>query len=180
MNFIRNNEEIAKYYFEQKIFYGYFLLIFLLFSSKNTYFVNKSTFKNIIMFKQILVFSLSLILLSSCNSTYQYGVYVKNETGEDLKVAYKSSTDVKGIVEEAVTLRDGEGKMVIWTKDLKVSEAEDTGRTTAEHSHLVADYVNAFKDDIPSKIKWNGEGVRFERTDIGQAEFMITYTAEDF
>ncbi len=133
------------------------------------------------MLKQILIFGLCLILLSSCNSTYQYGVYVKNETGEDLKVAYKSSTDVKGVVEETVTLRDGEGKMVIWTKDLTVSDAEDTGRTTATHSHLVADYVNAFiKDDIPSKIKWNGEGVRFERTDIGQAEFMITYTAKDF
>jgi len=133
------------------------------------------------MLKQILIIGLSLILLSSCDSTYQYGVYVKNETGEDLKVAYKSTTDVKGIVEETVTLRDGEGKIVIWTKDLTVSEAEDTGRTSATHSHLVADYVNAFiKDSIPSKIKWNGEGVRFERTDIGQAEFMITYTAKDF
>ena len=133
------------------------------------------------MLRQILFFGLFLILLSSCNSTYQYGVYVKNETGEDLKVAYKSSTDVKGIVEETVTLRDGEGKMLIWTKDLTIPEAEDTGRTTAEHRHLVAEYVNAFiKDDIPSKIKWNSEGVRFERTDIGQAEFMITYTAEDF
>lgn len=133
------------------------------------------------MLRQILIFGLCLMFLISCNSTYQYGVYVKNETGEDLKVAYKSSTDVKGMVEETVTLKDGEGKMVIWTKDLRVSEAEDTGRTTAEHRHLVADYVDAFiKDDIPSKIKWNGEGVRFERTDIGQAEFMITYTAEDF
>jgi len=133
------------------------------------------------MLKQILIFGLCLIFLSSCDSTYQYGVYVKNETGEDLKVAYKSSTDVKGIVEETVTLRDGEGSMLIWTKDLTVSETEDTGRTTAEHRHLVADYVNGFiKDSIPSKIKWDGEGVRFERTDIGQAEFMITYTAEDF
>ena len=133
------------------------------------------------MLKRILIFGLLLASLSSCDSTYQYGVYVKNETGEDLKVAYKSSTDVKGFVEEAITLKDGEGKMVIWTKDLTVPEAEDTGRTTATHSHLVADYVNGFiKDDIPSKIKWNGEGVRFERTDIGQAEFMITYTPEDF
>ena len=133
------------------------------------------------MLKQILIFALCLIFLISCDSTYQYGVYVKNETGEDLKVAYKSSTDVKGVVEETVTLRDGEGKMVIWTEDLTVPEAEDTGRTTATHSHLVADYVNAFiKDDVPSKIKWNGEGVRFERTDIGQAEFMITYTPSDF
>ncbi len=133
------------------------------------------------MLKQILIISLSLILWSSCNSTYQYGVYVKNETGEDMKLAYKSSADVKGIVEETVTLRDGEGKMLIWTKDLTVSEAEDVGRTTAGHSHLVADYVNGFiKDDIPSKIKWNGEGVKFMRTDIGQAEFVITYTPEDF
>ena len=133
------------------------------------------------MFKQILNFGLCLIFLSSCDSTYQYGVYIKNETGEDLKVAYKSSTDAKGVIEEITTLRNGEGKMVIWTKDLTVSEAEDTGRTTATHSHLVADYVNAYiKDSIPSKIKWGGEGVRFERTDIGQAEFMITYTDKDF
>lgn len=133
------------------------------------------------MLKQILFIGLSLILLSACNSTYQYGVYVRNSTGEELKLAYKSSTDTKGIIEEEITLKDGEFRRIIWTKDLTVAEAEDTGRTTHQHSHLVADYVNGFiKDNIPSKIKWNDENIKFMRTDIGQAEFVITYTADDF
>ena len=115
----------------------------------------------------------------SCDSDYQYGVWVKNSTNEDLTLAYKTSTDERGEVEEQITLKAGENKRIIWTTNLDFGEGR-TG-TLATHCSRVAEYVRATKSDgTPSNVEWCSDKVRFEKTDLGQAEFMIEYKPENF
>lgn len=130
--------------------------------------------------KKIILFSLLLSLgFMSCDSKYQYGVWAKNSTNEDLILAYKTTTDERGTVEEEITLKAGENKRIIWTTNLDFGEGW-TG-TLAEHCGSVAEYVRAKKSDgTPSNIEWCTNDVRFEKTDIGQAEFMIEYKPENF
>ncbi len=127
-----------------------------------------------------LFISILLITISCNNGEYQYDVYVRNQTNETLQVAFKSNVDRKGVVEETLNIQAGEFRKIINSIDIPVPEYEDYGRTSARHSHLVAEYVNASQNGIPSKIKWNDERIQFIKTDIGQAEFVITYTEDDF
>lgn len=134
--------------------------------------------KSFALFVSLMGFALAI---SSCNNgEYQYDVYVRNQTGGPLKVAFKSDVDKKGIIEETVDLEDGVFHRIINSKDIKVPENEDYGGTSAKHSHFVAEYVNAYKQDATSKIKWNDEKIEFIKTDSGQGEFVITYTPDDF
>lgn len=128
------------------------------------------------------VLSISILLMTiSCNNgEYQYDIYVKNQTDEILQVAFKSNVDRKGVVEETLVVQAGEFRKIINSTDIAVPEYEDYGRTSSKHSRLVAEYVNASQNGNPSKIKWNDERIQFIRTDIGQAEFVITYTEDDF
>jgi len=150
----------------------YFKVLFIL---KKIFFIMNKSFA-------LFVFLMGFVLaVSSCNNgEYQYDVYVRNQTGGPLKVAFKSDIDRKGIVEETVNLEDGAFHRIINSIDIKVPENEDYGGTSAQHSYLVAEYVNAYKKDKASKVKWNDEKIEFIKTDIGQAEFVITYTPDDF
>ena len=116
--------------------------------------------------------------LTSCDNTVQYAVIVKNATDSDLIIEYKTLNDVRGEVEEKTTLEKGEMQFTINTTNLAI---EGSNGTTADHHPYVAEYVRAIKNgDITSKLKWYDEKIRFEKTDIGQAEFTIEYTEKDF
>ncbi len=130
--------------------------------------------------KTLLILStLFLFCLSSCECTYQYGVYIKNSTGTDLKVAYKSTNDVNGTVEEEIILQDGELKRIIWTADIDTGEGCSGSSPT--HCSYVAEYVNAYiNETTPSTIQWCDQAITFSKTDIQQAEFTIEYTIDDF
>lgn len=126
-----------------------------------------------------LLFASIALCFSACNATFQYNVYVKNDTGEPLKIAYKSLNDVKGVTEEVITLKPAEYRQIISTKDIDPDIQKMA--THPKHCKYVAEYINAFiKKDIPSTIQWCSEQVHFEKTDIQQAEFTINYTLADF
>jgi hypothetical protein len=115
----------------------------------------------------------------SCNCKTQYGVYVKNDTLENLTLSFKSNIDEKGPIEETLILAPGDYKRIIWTQDLQFEE--DCSGTTTNHCKYVAEYVKAYiRDSIPSNLNWCDEKIHFEKTDIGQAEFTINYTPSDF
>jgi len=123
----------------------------------------------------LFILSITLLGLTSCNMEYDYGVRVKNSTSEPIKVAFKSLTDRSGTVEKSITLAPGDWKVIIQTTNLP----NDNG--WRGNKNLVAEYVYAYKtDDTQSHIDWNSEKIKLERSDIGQAEYFINYTDNDF
>lgn len=124
----------------------------------------------------LLIISIAFI---SCDCTYQYGVFVKNSTDENIKITYKSLSGEKAGFETETILKAGELKQIISTYDLETGEGCEGCKET--HCALVAEYVNAeIRDGIPSTKKWCSDNIKFEKTDIQQAEFTLEYTLDDF
>lgn len=130
------------------------------------------------MLKKIIFSTLIIIGFSSCECSYQYTVYVRNNTGEELQVAYKSLNDIRGEVEEIVTVPAGGFQKIITSTDL--IDADGCTGTKVAHCKMVAEYVNATLDSKPSKISWCDERINFIKSDIQQGEFEIIYTDADF
>ena len=131
------------------------------------------------MNKNFITIILLCIAFASCDCTYQYGVFVKNSTGEDIKVTYLSLSGEKAGFETESFLKAGELKQIISTYDLETGNGCEGCKET--HCTLVAEYVNAeIRDGIPSTKKWCSENIKFEKTDVQQAEFTIEYTLDDF
>lgn len=130
------------------------------------------------MLKKLLFSTLIIIGFLSCECSYQYTVYVRNNTGEELQVAYKTTNDIRGEVEETVTVPPGAFESIIVSVDL--FDPEGCTGTKPEHCKMVAEYVNATLDSKPSKIEWCDEKINFIKSDIQQGEFEIIYTMEDF
>lgn len=128
--------------------------------------------------KNTFLFLAIFFTLVSCDCTYQYDVLVRNETGSSIEVKYKTKMDVRGEVEETVTLKSGEQKRIISTKDIDAGQ----GCTGIEKTHyeLVAEYIKAFKNNEESKKEWSAEEVKLENVDIQQGEFIMTYTENDW
>ena len=129
--------------------------------------------------KNHFLFSILMLLgLSSCDSSVQYNVYVKNSTGENLKVVFKSPNDVNNKEEQTIELKAGALRQIISTPNLEII---DSSWTTPDHCHHVAEYIKAFTpNNRSSKIKWCDKEIKFEKEDIGQAVFTLEYTANDF
>jgi hypothetical protein len=114
------------------------------------------------------------LFLSACDCSYQYNVFVKNNTGETIRIDYKTKQDVRGVLEETVMIDAGEFKQIITSKDLNFDNK--CGGCKPEHCHKVAEYINAYlADSIPSKIRWCDKTIKFIKADIQQGEFVITY-----
>ena len=104
----------------------------------------------------------------------QYNVFVKNETGEKLKVAFKTLNDRNGEINETIELSPGESRQIITSIDIDTGE----GCTGVQPSHcsFVTEYVNAFiQDSIPSQLTWCDEKIQFIHEDILQGSFTINY-----
>ncbi len=130
------------------------------------------------MLKKVFFFVLLIIGIASCDNTVQYSVVVKNSTNSDLKIEYRTMNDERGEVEEIIDLKKGEMKFIINTVDLSI---EGSNGTSAAHHNYVAEYIRAYNDENePSKLNWYDEKIKFEKTDLGQAEFTIEYTNGDF
>lgn len=125
--------------------------------------------------KKIITLILIACIAYSCDGTYQYNVYVKNTTGELLRISYKTVNDERGVVEEIVDLPSGKSLKIISTINL------NTNDDSKQPCNYVAEYVTAYmRDTIPSKINWCDDRIQYDWTDIGQAEFYIHYTRQDF
>lgn len=126
------------------------------------------------------LFGLALIAsLSSCQPTFQYDVLVENKTDEILRIAFKTSADRQGPIEDVLLLKPSEIRRIISTTNLDTKD--DKLGTNADHCKLVAEYVSASKSDgTKSKKSWCDKDIRFEKVDVQQAEFTLVYTNDDF
>jgi len=119
------------------------------------------------------------LLFSACECSYQYGVYARNDSDQDIKVIYKSERDQGSKLEQAVTIPAGEQRRIIYTDDIKVPEG-CTG-TTPEHANYVAEYIYAVNaDGQRSKLKWLDPDIEFLKEDIQQGTFTMVFRKEDF
>lgn len=128
------------------------------------------------MIRIIFFLSLALLLYTSCECSYQYEVYVKNETSQEMIIAYKAKN---GDSEQTIQLKPGGYERIISSPDIETEEG-CTG-CLASHCSEVAEYVHAtINDSTTNTTKWCSEDVKMETVDIQQGEFTITYSAADF
>ena len=73
------------------------------------------------MKKQLLFGLLLSLSLFACDMDISYTVRIINSTGEDVQIAYKTLNDYRGPNEETITLKDGEMKVIISTKNLETA-----------------------------------------------------------
>jgi len=128
---------------------------------------------------RIIVGLISLFIWTSCDTTYQYDVYVQNNTGEIIEIAFKTNKDKQGILKGSTSLEDGERQMIISTVNIP-SDGPALG-ASADHCDLVAEYVRAFiRDSIQSNLKWCDPAIEYATVDVQQGEFIIQYEKEHF
>ena len=119
------------------------------------------------------------ILFSACECSYQYGVYARNDSDQDIRVVYKSERDLGSTLEQQVTIPAGKQKRIIYTDDIKVPEG-CTG-TSAEHASYVASYIYAINaDGQKSKLRWLDPTIKFIKEDIQQGTFTMVFKEDDF
>ncbi len=129
--------------------------------------------------KNVLLLLLMTCCLFSCDISTSYTVYVRNSTGEDLTIAYKTQNDVRGVIEETITLKNGAAETIIRTGDLEVMEG--SAGKAPKPCEFVADYMKfTIRGNIESKIKWCDSAIKLETIDIGQDEFGLDFILADF
>ncbi len=117
--------------------------------------------------------------LFSCDMDTSYTVYVRNSTGEDLTIAYKTLNDVRGPVEETITLKDGAAETIIRTRDLET--VKGSAGTTQKPCAFVAESMKfIIRGNVESTLKWCDPAIKLESMDIGQDEFMLDFQLTDF
>jgi hypothetical protein len=129
------------------------------------------------MKKIILFSSFIMLLLSACDSSNQYDVYVKNATCETIKVVFKSPTDRNNTSEQELLLEPGDYQRIISTENI---EKQKDKSETDQACQQVAVYVKAFQNEKSSTLQWCDEAIQYSTVDIGQGEFFIEYTSEHF
>ena len=108
-----------------------------------------------------------------------YTVRIINSTGEDVQIAYKTLNDYRGSNEETITLKDGEMKVIISTKNLET--VEGSTEAAAKPCEFVAEYMKfTIRDDVESTLKWCDPSIKLETADIGQEEFILNFRLSDF
>ena len=119
------------------------------------------------------------ILFSACDCSYQYGVYARNDSNQDIRVIYKSDRDQGSTLEQEVIIPAGKQKRIIYTNDIKVPEG-CTG-TTTDHASYVAEYIYAINaDGQKSKLRWLDHSIEFFKEDIQQGTFTMIFQEDDF
>jgi len=123
------------------------------------------------MYKVVIVFI--VLFIHACSiSTKQYDVHVINKTDDLITVVCE--------------LSDGSTKYKI--KPQKRLRIISTGQIKTSNSYTTADDCSYVVQDIKaynaagrkSSLKWCSDQVAFNVVDIGQGEFTLTYTTEDF
>ena len=130
--------------------------------------------------KKSLLFGVFLSLsLFACDMDTSYTVRVINSTGEDLQIAYKTLNDHRGPIEETITLKDGEMKVVISTKNLET--VEGSAGAAPKPCEFVAEYMKfTIRGNVESRLKWCDPTIKLEMADIGQEEFIVNLGLSDF
>lgn len=117
--------------------------------------------------------------LFSCDTDTSYTLYVRNSTGEDLTIAYKTLNDVRGPVEETITLKDGAAETIIRTRNLEI--VKGSAGTTQKPCAFVAESMKfTIRGNVESTLKWCDPSIKLETVDIGEDEFMLDFKLTDF
>ena len=119
-----------------------------------------------------------MILILSCSNSFQYDVYVSNQTGQTIRIEYRTDNAKNGVTENSVIIKKGESQLLISTKE--IAKYEDQSMNNRTYCVKVASYIRAFTESgEPINKNWCGDNLKIETVDIGQAEYLITYKEED-
>ncbi len=117
--------------------------------------------------------------MTGCTCSYQYAVYVKNDTEGRLQIHFKSKVDAEGLKEESILLNPGEYKRLLYSKEIHVNNS--CQGTSREHCHLLFNYLSATNEKGDSaSLSLCDSSVKFEKVDIQQAEFTLEYKPAHF
>lgn len=130
------------------------------------------------MKKNQILIGLVLLVLCGCSNSFQYDVYVKNSTGSEITIDFKSINDKQGVIENSLVLKDGEYKRIISTNN--ITWDEERVMATPKQCDQVAEYVTAKMGGVESNLKWCDENIQFSHEDIGQGSFTIEYSKSNF
>ncbi len=119
------------------------------------------------------------ILLASCSNSFQYDVYVSNQTGQDIRIDYRTENSKNGVEENSITIKNGETNQLIISTG-EIPKYENKSMYDRAYCSKVASHIKAFTvSGLSIKKNWCDEQLKIETVDIGQAEYLITYTKED-
>ena len=126
------------------------------------------------MIKYGFLLAIAFFTFASCDSEYTYDVRVINNSGQPIKVDFKSDTHRDGPIQEYIFIDNKQDEVIISTKNL------DKNITNACDS--VAQYVRAstITTGKTGSLKWCDPSIRLEPVDIGQYQYVIEYTPEHF
>ena len=117
--------------------------------------------------------------LFSCDMDTSYTVYVRNSTGEDLTITYKTANDLRGPVEETITLKDSAAETIIRTGNLET--VKGSAGETQRPCEFVAEYIKfTIRGNVESNLKWCDPSIKLETVDMGQDEFMLDLKLANF
>ena len=104
--------------------------------------------------KRIIALSILInIFFAACDCSYQYNVYVSNNSSEDLQISFFSKNDRFLSTEGSLLLKPGERHHFITRKDINV--AEGCSGILPVHAKFVAEFIRAV--DTAGKecyLKW--------------------------
>lgn len=129
------------------------------------------------MNKLILLFM--LVSLAACGDcTYQYDLWVKNDSSETITVEYKNAKLRNSAGSGFVDLAPGDYQKVWVSQDVSAGNCKGV---SAEHCSLITDHVRIKnKSGRTSNIMWCSKDYQMEWVDIQQGEFRVTVKDEDF
>ncbi|MFT4567366.1 MAG: hypothetical protein ACI9FN_002332, partial [Saprospiraceae bacterium] len=109
----------------------------------------------------------------------QYDVYASNQTGQDIRIEYRTDNSKNGAEENSITVKNGEtNQLLISTRE--ISKYENQPLKDRFYCSKVASHITAFTvSGLSIEKDWCDEQIRIETVDVGQAEYLISYTKED-
>lgn len=127
---------------------------------------------------KILIFCFLVLLLSSCSDSFQYDVYISNQTGQTIRIEYRTNNAKNGVAQNSIVLKNGARQLLISTGE--IAKYEDQPMNDRAYCAKVATYIRAFSESgEPIDKNWCDDNLKIDRVDIGQAEYLITYSEED-
>lgn len=129
------------------------------------------------MYKLIIFFSvLAFIGCSDC--TYQYDLWVKNDSSTVITIEYKNADVRNRSGSGFVDLKPGDYQKIFSSEDLTANNCKGID---ASHCSLITDHVRIKNSrGQTSNIMWCSEDYKLEWVDIQQGEFSVEVKDEDF
>jgi len=119
------------------------------------------------------------ILFASCSNSFQYDVYVSNDTGQDIRIEYRTDNAKNGVEEKSIVLKTGERNHLLISTG-EIGKVDDLAMKDRSYCNRVASQISAFLESgTPIEKNWCDDKLKIETVDIGQAEYHIIYTKDD-